>query len=155
MKILLPIDGSEYSDAAVEEVARRPWPPQSEVRVINVVEMPVMPAMEPWGMSPDYFETLEEKGRDAARAVIESALVKLKTTDDKTLRISSQIILGSAKQAIVDEAESWGADLVVIGSRGLGTWDRIILGSVSNSVVNHAKCSVEIVRIRPQDPAKG
>lgn len=153
MKILLAIDGSEYSDAAIQEVARRPWPPQSEVRIITVVELPLMPAMQPWAMSPDYLENVERAGRDTARRVIEGGLLKLKTTDDKTFRISSQIILGSAKQAIVEEAESWDADLIVMGSRGLGAWDRLLLGSVSSSVIHHSKCSVEIVRIRPQESA--
>ncbi len=48
--------------------------------------------------------------------------------------------------AVDEEAERWGADLIVMGSRGLGTWNRLLLGSVSSAVVNHAKCSVEIVR---------
>jgi nucleotide-binding universal stress UspA family protein len=50
---------------------------------------------------------------------------------------------------IVEEAERWGADLIVMGSRGLGAWNRLLLGSVSSAVVHHAKCSVEIVR-KPQ-----
>ena len=46
----------------------------------------------------------------------------------------------------MEEAEKWGADLIVMGSRGLGAWNRLLLGSVSDSVVHHAKSSVEIVR---------
>ena len=146
MKILLAVDGSAYSDAAVEEVAKRPWPSQSELKVITAAETPVMVGMEPWAASPEYFEQLEKSVREAAKAVIESALLKLKTNEDKTLKISSEIIQGPPRQVIVEEAERWNADLVVIGSRGLGTWNRLLLGSVSNSVVHHANCSVEIVR---------
>jgi nucleotide-binding universal stress UspA family protein len=62
------------------------------------------------------------------------------------LKISSKIIEGPPRQVIVDEAEKWGADLIVMGSRGLGAWNRLLLGSVSSAVVYHAKCSVEIVR---------
>ena len=149
MKILLAVDGSACSDAAVEEVAKRPWPSQSELKVITAAETPVMVGMEPWAASPEYFAQLDKSVRDAARGVIESALVKLKTTEDKTLGITGKIIQGSPKQVIVEEAESWGADLIVMGSRGLGTWNRLLLGSVSNSVGHHANCSVEIVR-RPQ-----
>ena len=149
MKILLAVDGSAYSDTAVEEVARRPWPPHSEVNLITAAETPIIVGMEPWAASPEYFEHLEKPVRDAAKAVIESALVKLKTTEDKTLKITSKIIQGSPRQVIVEEAESWGADLIVMGSRGLGTWNRLLLGSVSNSVAHHAHCSVEVVR-RPQ-----
>lgn len=54
--------------------------------------------------------------------------------------------MGSPKQVILDEAESWVADLIIVGSHGYGAWDRFLLGSVSNAVATHAKCSVEIVR---------
>lgn len=149
MKILLAVDGSAYSDAAVDEVVHRPWPLQSEVKVITAAETPLMVGMEPWASSPEYFEQLEKSVREAAMAVIESALLKLKSIEDKTLKISSEIIQGPTRQVIVEEAERWGADLIVVGSRGLGAWNRLLLGSVSSAVVHHAKCSVEIVR-KPQ-----
>ncbi len=149
MKILLAVDGSAYSDAAVDEVVHRPWPLQSEVKVITAAETPLMVGMEPWASSPEYFEKLEKSVREAAMAVIESALLKLKSIEDKTLKISSEIIQGPTRQVIVEEAERWGADLIVLGSRGLGAWNRLLLGSVSSAVVHHAKCSVEIVR-KPQ-----
>jgi len=146
MKILLAVDGSADSDAAVDEVAHRPWPPQSEVKVITAAETHLMVGMEPWAPSPQYFEELDKSVREAAKAVIESSLLKLKSTEDKKLEITSEIIQGSPRQVIVDEAERWGADLIVMGSRGLGAWNRLLLGSVSSAVVHHAKCSVEIVR---------
>ena len=146
MKILLAVDGSVCSDAATEELAKRPWPPQSEVKVITAVEIPAPVGMEPWAMSPDYFENLEIAVRKAGQTILDSTLLKLKTITDKTLKISSEIIQGSPAQVIVDEAEHWGADLIIMGSRGLGMWNRLLLGSVSNAVVHHAKCSVEVVR---------
>lgn len=148
MKILLAVDGSACSDAAVEALARRPWPPESEVKVITAAAMPVPVGMEPWAVSPDYFEELDKSVRKAARGVIDSALLKLKTIADKTVKITTEIIQGPPGQVIVDEAEEWGADLIVMGSRGLGAWNRLLLGSVSSAVVHHAKCSVEIVRTR-------
>lgn len=148
MKILLAVDGSTYSDAAIDEIARRPWPPESELKVITAAEMPIMVGMEPWAASPDYFEQLEISVRDAAKGVIDAALEKLNTAADKTLKVTTEIIQGSPRQVIVDEAERWDADLIVMGSRGLGPWNRLLLGSVSSGVVHHAKCSVEIVRQR-------
>lgn len=149
MKILLAVDGSVCSDAAVEALARRPWPPESEVKVITAAEIPIPVGMEPWVISPDYFEEMGKSVRKAAQVVLDNALAKLQTIEDKTLKISHEIIQGSPRQVIVDEAEQWGADLIVMGSRGLGAWNRLLLGSVSSAVVNHAKCSVEIVR-KPQ-----
>ena len=150
MKILLAVDGSVCSEEAAQELATRTWPPQTEVKVITAVEIPAPVGMEPWAMSPDYFENLETAVRQAGQAVLDSTLLKLKTITDKTLKISSEIIQGSPAQVIVDEAESWGADLIIMGSRGLGVWNRLLLGSVSNAVVHHAKCSVEVVRTPQQ-----
>jgi nucleotide-binding universal stress UspA family protein len=48
----------------------------------------------------------------------------------------------------VDEAEEWDADLIVVGSHGYQSWERMLLGSVSQSVAAHAECSVEIVRCK-------
>ena len=155
MKILLAVDGSDCSGAATDELAKRPWPPQSEVKVVTAVEIPAPVGMEPWAMSPDYFENLEIAVRKAGQAILDSTLLKLKTITDKTLKISSEIIQGSPAQVIVDEAEHWGADLIIMGSRGLGIWNRLLLGSVSNAVVHHAKCSVEVVRTpRQKQPDK-
>jgi nucleotide-binding universal stress UspA family protein len=146
MKILLAVDGSAYSEAAIEEVGKRPWPPQSEIKIITAAETPLMVGMEPWAISPEYFEELEKSLREAGDAVIRDALKKLKESGDKTSKISTEIIQGPPRQVIVEEAEKWGADLIVMGSRGLGTWNRLLLGSVSSAVVHHAKCSVEIAR---------
>jgi nucleotide-binding universal stress UspA family protein len=147
MKILLAVDGSPCSDAAVEEVKKRPWPSQSEVKIITAIETPVMIGigLEPW--PADYYEELQKTAREAAKIVIDSATRKLNETSDKTLKISHEIIGGPPRQVIVEEAEAWGADLIVMGSRGLGAWNRLLLGSVSSAVVHHAKCSVEIVRM--------
>ena len=151
MKILLAVDGSPYSEAAVEEVIKRPWPPHGEVKVITAVETPMMVGMglEPW--PANYIEDLQKSAREAASAVIENAMRRLKEVSERTLKISHEILGGAPGQVIVEEAERWGADLIVMGSRGLGVWNRLLLGSVSSAVVHHAKCSVEIVRMsRPK-----
>ena len=151
MKILLAVDGSPYSDAAVEEVIKRPWPPQSEVKVITAFETPILigVGLEPW--PANYYEELQKTAREAAKTVMDNAIGKLNEVSDKTLKISHEIIGGPPRQVIVEEAESWGADLIVMGSRGLGAWNRLLLGSVSSAVVHHAKCSVEVVRTSKPD----
>ena len=155
MKILLAVDGSTYSDAAIDEVLRRPWPPQSEVRIITAAETPSMVGAEPWALPPNYFDQLEKSIGEAAQRVIDAALLKLKSIENKTLTITSQILEGPPAQVIVDEAQRWPADLIVIGSRGLGAWNRLLLGSVSSAVVHHAQCSVEVVRRHQADQPIG
>ena len=148
MKILLAVDGSAYSDAAVEEVRKRPWPPHSEIKVITAAEMPVPVGMGQWAILPDDLLELEKSVNKAAQTVLDNALLKLLTID-KTLKFSSELVQGPPGKAIVEDAERWGADLILMGSRGLGAWNRLLLGSVSTAVVHHAKCSVEVVR-KPQ-----
>lgn len=146
MKILLAIDGSIDSDAAVDEVARLPWPPDSEVKVLTVIEMPIFPTIDPpW---PVYLDEVEQAFRKRAEATIQAAVLKLGMGECKTLKAAGEVVIGTAKGVILDEAEKWGADLIVLGSRGLGALDRFLLGSVSHAVTQHAKCSVEVVRRR-------
>ena len=146
MKILLAVDGSPCSDVAVEEVARRPWPEGSSVKVLNAFELPLAAAPEGWALPPSYFEGLDQAVRTQARSVVDHTLERLRTKLDKKITIDGQFLPGPPRAVILDEAESWGADLIVVGSHGYGRFERFLLGSVSQSVVSHAKCSVEVVR---------
>jgi nucleotide-binding universal stress UspA family protein len=146
MKILLAVDGSSCSDAAVEEIGRRPWPPGSVVKVLNAFELPLAATPEGWPMPENYFRELDEAIRTQARSIVERALSQLRKMGNKTIMIDGQFIPGPARAVILDEAESWAAELIVVGSHGYSKWERLLLGSVSQSVVSHAKCSVEVVR---------
>jgi nucleotide-binding universal stress UspA family protein len=151
MKILLAIDGSPCSDAAVEEVARRPWPEGSSVKVLNAVELPVPPTPEAWALPINYFEDLDVALRKQAQNTVDCAIDKLKAKLNKTISLDATILPGPTRTVILDEAEDWGADLIVLGSHGYRAWERFLLGSVSQAVVSHAKCSVEVVRCPPAD----
>lgn len=148
MRVLLAVDGSAYSQAAVDEVAARAWPEHSEVRVLTAYQLPLAPAPETWTLPPDYFEKLDRFARDNAEA-IELAVVKTLARDlGPTVKVTGSILPGSPRWLILEEAERWDADLIVVGSHGYGAWHRFLLGSVSQAVVTHAKCSVEVVRCR-------
>jgi nucleotide-binding universal stress UspA family protein len=147
MKILLATDGSPCSAAAVSQVAERPWPPGSQVKIISVFELPTPPASEPWALPPDYFQGIEKAARDQAQRGLDSAEATCRQSENK-LEVETQLVEGSPKHVILDEAERWGADLIVIGSHGYRGLQRFLLGSVSQAVASHAKCSVEIVRHR-------
>ena len=96
-------------------------------------------------MFPDsYFKELEAAGKEQAETAVNHALKRLKSAGE--LKVTAKIKAGSAKDAILDEAESWGANLIVLGSHGYSGWQRFLLGSVSHAVAMRAHCSVEIVR---------
>jgi nucleotide-binding universal stress UspA family protein len=146
MKILLAVDGSPCSDAAVEEVGRRPWPEGSTVKVLTSYELPVPPTHEGWVLPVNYFNELDLALRKQSQNIVDEAIHKLKSKSNKTISIDGAILPGPPQTVILDEAENWGADLIVVGSHGYRVWERFLLGSVSQAVVSHAKCSVEVVR---------
>lgn len=152
MKILLAIDGSPCSEAAVAEVARRPWPDDSQLRVVSVVEPPAPLVAEPYMGATDYFAEVAQLKKKQADELLERACASLREgAGTSRMGITSEAPTGSPKRTIVEEAEGWGADLIVVGSHGYHTWERMLLGSVSQSVAAHAECSVLIVRC-PKTP---
>lgn len=147
MKILLAVDGSACSNAAVESVAARPWPPGSNLKIISAVELPFMPTPETWALPDSYYAQLEEAAQEQAQKAVEEAAARLTGSQ---LEIITEVHSGRARDVILHEAEQWKADLIVVGSHGYSGWQRFWLGSVSHSIAANAHCSVEIVRCKPQ-----
>jgi nucleotide-binding universal stress UspA family protein len=149
MRILLAVDGSEFGDAAVEEVANHPWPPGSQIHVISVIHLPFQPGPEVWSLPESYYYKLEMAERERAGSVVDSAIARLRESDaerETPLTLTSEVIVGRAAETIIGTAKKWGADLVALGSHGYRGFTRFLLGSVSYAVASHAPCSVRIVR---------
>lgn len=148
MKILLAVDGSPCSETAVDEVASRHWPSNSQFKIVSAFQIPLSPTPEAWTIQPEYYDEMERAARKQAQKVVDVASAKLKEPLGKSANVTAEILRGSPQAAILEEAERWKADLIVMGSHGYGTWHRLLLGSVSQGVVSHAKCSVEVARHR-------
>ena len=161
MRILVAVDGSAYSDAVLDEVSQRPWPSGSEILVMNAFELPLAATPEVWSLPPDYFDKLERAVHTGASSIVAAAVEKLTSELGPAVVVKGKSIPGSPKRVIVDEAEGWKADLIMLGSHGYPAWERLLLGSVSQAVVSHAKCSVEVVRSpktgegHPKNPTDG
>ena len=97
MKILLAIDGSSFSDVAVRDVANKPWPLGSEMKVVSVVEPVMMPTVETWVPSDEYIETLEKAGDDQARSIVTKAAEQIRKEQGDKLRVSTEIVRGNPK----------------------------------------------------------
>ncbi|MDQ3802426.1 MAG: universal stress protein [Acidobacteriota bacterium] len=143
MKILLAVDGSEYSAAAVEEVAARPWPSGTRVRVLSAVERVVPPAAEVWY---DAGGSLEQARQEMTKHADQLTAGVAETLRGGGLTAETAVRDGDPRSVIVDEAKEWDADLIVVGSHGYTGLKRWLLGSVAQAVAGHAPCSVEIVR---------
>jgi len=154
MKILVAYDGSPPAEAAVDEAARRPWPPGSEVRLVTVIEPPIAAeAVNGEVIYAPLMERVRAAMREDAFLRIQRAMEKLKGRED--LATSCEIREGTAKHAILDAIQEWGADLVVTGSNGARGIARLFLGSVSHALVTHAPCNVEVVRAKPSPDSGG
>lgn len=150
MKILMPIDGSKCSEDAVREIAARPWPPDSEVRLVYALEMYPRSLHGAGALAPERYEDLENLDRARSTNFLDEATSALKSAGFHDEQVTSLVAVGSPKRIIIDEAENWGADLIVVGSHGDGAIKRFLLGSVSLAVAMHAPCSVMIVRAADQ-----
>ena len=144
MKILLAVDGSPHSQDAVDEIARRPWPPEVTIRVLSVIQPYTPPATE-FVLAGATLEDMRRQQTSEAEGLIARAAATVKAASVTTETVVRE---GDPRSAIVDEAEEWGADLIVIGSHGRTGLKRWLLGSVAQAVVGHAPCSVEVVRRR-------
>lgn len=148
MRVLLAVDGSPYSEAAISEVANREWPFGTEIRILSAFEMPLPATPEAWALPPKYLDEIEQSGRNNAKRIVERAQEKVSQKIGDAVKIESKFVVGSPKNVILEEADNWNADLIVLGSHGYSAWERFLLGSVSQGVVSHAKCSVEVARLK-------
>jgi nucleotide-binding universal stress UspA family protein len=147
MKILLATDGSVHSKKMVKEFAERTFASNTKVRIISVYDSSLFsvnndPVMGP--LSQNVLVAIDYSQRFANNAVeVAAAIVHKKRPK---LSISTAAIEGSPKIVILEAAKKFGADLIIVGSHGHGAVAGFLLGSVSQAVALHAKCSVEIVR---------
>ena len=147
MKILIATDGSEASRSVIEAACRLIAAPENtSVKIISSVEGFAPMTAEPFAVSAEFYAEMEVLAKKQAKSFVEKAETDLKENCPNLKEVSNEILRGGAAQAIVETAGDWGADLIVVGSHGYGFWSRALLGSVSNSVVHNAPCSVLIVR---------
>jgi nucleotide-binding universal stress UspA family protein len=143
MRILLAVDGSKFSDAATDAVIAQAIPGKAEVRVVHVVDTMdnPFPAMTAFDAEIEHAPNVQRK---PAEALVEATAELLRA---KGLKATTAVEWGDPKSKIIDAAQQWHADLIVIGSHGRTGLERFMMGSVSDAVARHAPCSVEVVRI--------
>lgn len=143
VRILIGVDNSPDSKAAVDEVCNREWSRGTEVGLLVVVDTVMAIATDPTDASAKWIEVAEEENWDQVRELFAPAAEKLRNAG---LHAEVLIRRGNPADQLLQEAHTWGADCIFVGAKGTRGIDRLLLGSVSSAVSARAHCSVEVVR---------
>ncbi len=146
VRILIGVDNSLDSKAAVNAVCARNWPADSEVGLLVVVDTVMAIPIDPETCSDvKWIDVSHEENWLMVRELIEPAAQQLRQSG---LHAEVLIRRGHPADEIIDEAHGWDADCIFVGAKGTRGLERLLLGSVSSAVSARAHCSVEVVRIK-------
>lgn len=147
MKILLAINESAASEAAVNFLIDEVKPKGTEVRLLHILDpYPDRLAKRIGGRDTPDFVAAVQKLRAIAAELLERITVKLRSGG---FSVSSSVQEGDVRALILEEAKAWRADLIVVGSNGRQRGWHFFSGSISEDVARDASCSVEVVRVAP------
>ncbi len=144
MRILIAIDGSPHSDAAIEFVAGLSWPAGSSFLVVSAVQMP-----------EDVYQSFYVPGAATLGGALESAKALHQDAVERARRrlaargfqVDARVLEGDPRGALIEAAETESADLIVVGSHGRTGLAKLLIGSVATHVVTHAPCSVLVIKL--------
>lgn len=154
MKLLIAYDGSTCADEAITDLQRMGLPDDVEAIVLSVADTWILPAANSKAPTPMGSSLALREARASVEAMVEKAKQNAATATERVQQlfhnwhIHTETATDSPAWAIVQKAEDNDIDLIVVGSHGYSAWDRLMIGSVSQSVLTHAPCSVRIVRGR-------
>jgi nucleotide-binding universal stress UspA family protein len=148
MRIIIGVDQSPFSTAAVELVRRMSWPEGSSAVVITAVKPIVMATPEAYVMMAEQVEGLRREQLAQGARYVKTVEADLASSG---LKAESRAVDGDPREVLVEACRAEGADLIVLGSHGRTGLAKLLMGSVASHVVTHAPCSVLIVR-RPPAP---
>ena len=138
MKLLLAVDESKFSEAATQAVIAQYPALGTEVEVLNVVDL-AMPIPTSYG-GGYRLESLKH-----GQEIVQHTGKELSQTG---FLVHTVVEEGDPKTKILDRAATWKADVIVMGSHARRGVEHFLMGSVSEAVVRHAPCSVEVVRMK-------
>ena len=145
MRVVLATDGSAPAETALELARSIAWPRGTTIRVVSVIEPIETILSAAW--TPALAQDIEAQAEEllaSAEVVLESAARQLAGSG---VTVEREVIRGRPGSCIVEDATRFGADLIVIGSRGHGSISSMLLGSVSAEVADHAPCPVLVARL--------
>ncbi len=149
MNTLVATDDSTFSEAVANAVVAQLKPENTTLMLLHVVEPFPLDVAEELGSKefPD-FDAARIKLRDQAKEFLARTTGKLRSAGFDIYCLLEE---GDPRDTILDCAQRWPADIIIVGSHGRTGMNRFLLGSVSEAVARHAQCSVEIVRINARE----
>ena len=141
MKLLVAVDNSEHSKAALDEVRRLSWPSGTTVTLLSVVRTDVYVYADFYAPAVAQIESLVIEDRKRAEEFLAEQARTL-----APLAVQTRVEHGDPRLLVVDVAREIGADWVIVGSHGRRGFQKLVLGSVASHVVSHAPCSVLVVK---------
>jgi nucleotide-binding universal stress UspA family protein len=146
MKIIIATDGSEFSREAIKKACEMVINvANTEIKVVSVYQTYI--PLDAYSQSAEYavefetaMQTVAEKSAGEAVSAIQNHF------PDNKINVTTLVKSGASDQIIIEIAQEWNADLIVVGSHGRGFWGRVMVGSVTDSLVHNAPCSVLVVR---------
>ena len=142
--IVVGVDGSDTAVKALEFALAEAKLRGSEVKAVSAWHVPAAAYESGWAPVPLDIGDFEKPAHDALAASLEQA-----GAGESGVSVTPIVRQGQAAEVLVAEAK--GADLLVLGSRGLGGFRGLLLGSVSQQCAHHAPCPVVIVPHPPKE----
>jgi nucleotide-binding universal stress UspA family protein len=144
MRVLIAYDGSPGAEQSLRLADSIDWPADSTIRIASVIEPTLSFVGAPMAGGFDIPPPEVDAEITAYQQEQVTKAAQSLRSDDRT--VEGIVLRGRPATALVDEATRFGADLVMGGSRGHGTISRLLLGSVSAEVVDHAPCPILVSR---------
>jgi nucleotide-binding universal stress UspA family protein len=139
-RILLSVDGSSDSEKAARLTGELARIHGSQVLVVHGRDLPVLAPSAPAPPQVERWETAQD-----ARRLVDAAVSELRAAG---VNVRGRVLPGQGRvgQKILEAAEAEGADLIIVGSRGMSRIEEMMIGSVSHKIIHMAKCPVLLVR---------
>lgn len=144
MKILIAYDGSECADAALEDLRWAGLPEGVECKVLSVIET--------WLPPPSGLEIVEHIDREQEFMTLAARAAMRVTKARPAWQVKAEVGIGSPASVILEKADEWKPDLIVLGAHGRSALGRFVFGSVSQKVLHEAKGSVRVARGQAEEP---
>ena len=143
-KILVPIDGSDFSTLAAQKALFMALKHEATITLLHVIPDP-HGGKHKTNMKPEQVEALESEGH-AILQQVRSLLETINPEEEGKVSLEAELSWGHPADVIIEKARLDSIDMIVMGSRGLGALSGLLLGSVSDRVSKLAPCPVLIVR---------